>query len=205
MSTYHDSSNVRGLHIRHLLVVCAVLGLVGGTVGPRSLHAQDRDSTARASRPEANPADVESPEAIVEAAYDVISAPAGEKRDLDRMRSLFLPEARLIPTSREEGSPAIQVSTVDEYIENVDWEALRKRGFFERGLDTEVDRFGDIAHVLSTYGSYESAKAEEPFERGVNSFQLWNDGDRWWIVTIFWHPERDGAPIPKRYLDGDTE
>jgi len=47
----------------------------------------------------ANPADVSSIEAILAAVYDVISGPAGKQRDWDRMRSLFLPGARLISTS----------------------------------------------------------------------------------------------------------
>ncbi len=48
--------------------------------------------------PAANPADVASVDSIIAAVYDVISGPAGKKRDWDRMKSLFLPGARLIPT-----------------------------------------------------------------------------------------------------------
>jgi len=40
--------------------------------------------------PAAKPADVASPDAILAATYDVISGPAGQKRDWDRFRSLFL-------------------------------------------------------------------------------------------------------------------
>ena len=53
--------------------------------------------------PVANPADVASIDAIMATAYDVISGPAGEERDWDRERSLFLPRARLIPTSGKAG------------------------------------------------------------------------------------------------------
>ena len=44
--------------------------------------------------------DVSSPEAIVAAVYDVISGPAGQKRNWDRMRTLFVPDARMIPTGK---------------------------------------------------------------------------------------------------------
>src|SRR6266853_4196494 len=47
--------------------------------------------------------DVESLDAIITASYDVISGPAGKKRDWDRMRSLFFPGSRLIPTAKEAG------------------------------------------------------------------------------------------------------
>ena len=49
----------------------------------------------------ANPKDVSSPEAIVAAVYDVISGPAGQKRNWDRMRILFVPDARMIPTGKK--------------------------------------------------------------------------------------------------------
>src|SRR6266576_386606 len=48
-------------------------------------------------------ADVISIEAIIAAAYDVISGPAGKKRDWARERSLFISGARLIPTAVEAG------------------------------------------------------------------------------------------------------
>lgn len=146
--------------------------------------------------PEANPEDVESIEAIVEAAYDAISGPAGE-RDWDRVRSLFLPEARLIPTGRSDGEPGYTVYSVEKFIS-----ATQRRygddDFYEQQVHAVTEGFGDIAHVFSTYETRSSPDAE-PFSRGINSFQLWHDGDRWWIVSIFWHAEREGAPIPERY------
>jgi hypothetical protein len=57
---------------------------------------------------EANPSDVASIDAIVTAAYDVISGPSGKKRDWDRERSLFYPGARLMPLpSKPEGTMSL--------------------------------------------------------------------------------------------------
>lgn len=181
-----------------LLLLCVLSGALFLT----PTHAQPSESTDSWVRPAADSADVESPSAIVEAAYDVISAPAGERRDWERFRSLFVPDARLIPTDRQDGTPNLQVFTVEQFVEDLDWEEIRKEGFFERGIRAETQRFGDIAHVFSTYETRRAKEAPEPFQRGINSFQLWNDGDRWWIVTIFWHDEREDAEIPTRYLGG---
>ena len=41
---------------------------------------------------------------------------------------------------------------------------------------------------------------EKPFARGINSIQMFNDGSRWWLVTIFWDSERDDNRIPAAYL-----
>jgi len=66
--------------------------------------------------PAANPADVASIDAIIASVYDVISGPAGKKRDWDRMRSLFVPGARLIPTGpRQAGGYGSRVLTIDDY------------------------------------------------------------------------------------------
>ena len=67
--------------------------------------------------PAANPADVATMDSIIAAVYDVISGPPG-KRDWDRMRSLFHPGARLIPTSaRPAGEAVSRILTVDDYIQ----------------------------------------------------------------------------------------
>ena len=171
-----------------------------GTVGlavamPSLLAAQE----AAPERPAADPADVESPEALVAAVYDVISGPAGVARDWERFRSLFAPEGRLIPSGRRpDGSAGYAVWTVEEYVEGAS-RAFSDSGFFEREIHAEAERYGDMAHVWSTYESRRSRDNAEPFQRGINSFQLWFDGERWWVLQIFWHAEREGAPIPERY------
>jgi hypothetical protein len=65
-----------------------------------------------------------------------------------------------------------------------------------------TERYGNMAQVFSTYESRHDAADPKPFERGINSFQLMNDGHRWWIVTIFWQGETSAGPIPKEYLQG---
>lgn len=152
-----------------------------------------------ADRPEADPEDVESPDAIVSTVYEAVSGPAGEERDWDRFRSLFLPEARLIPTFRQEGEPPYLIVDVEGFIKEYN-RRIGKADFYEREVHAVTERFGDIAHVFSTYVSSRSPHGQ-PFMRGINSFQLWYDdnGDRWWIVNVIWHTEREGAPIPERY------
>src|SRR5713101_1823131 len=86
----------------------------------------------------ADPRDVKSIDAIIAAAYDVISGPAGKKRDWNRERSLFYPGARLIPTASVPGRNDVAIETqilhVESYITRV--EPLLQEGFYE----TEVAR-----------------------------------------------------------------
>jgi hypothetical protein len=148
----------------------------------------------------ANPADVASLDAIMAAVYDVISGPAGKRRDWDRFRSLFIPGARLIPTGKsKQGIAVARVLTVEDYVER-GREYLEKNGFFEREIARKVEQYGNIAHVFSTYESRHNADDKQPFARGINSFQLLNDGKRWWVVTIYWEAETPDNPLPAQYL-----
>lgn len=148
----------------------------------------------------AAPADVATPEAIVAALYDVISGDAGVARDWDRFRSLFHPTARLMPSGmNREGVGVVRSITPDEYITRSE-PLLMADGFHEREIARRSERFGHIAHVWSTYESLHSLSEAQPFARGVNSIQLFHDGSRWWILSVYWQGETPASPIPADYL-----
>ena len=153
-----------------------------------------------------NPADVKSIDAIVAAAYDGISGPAGKKRDWDRERSLYMPGARLMPFAAEAGvaggedvDVAPQILDVEGFIARVE-PFFQENGFYEKEIARRTEQFGKIAHVWSTYESRHNEDDPEPFMRGINSIQLFNDGKRWWIISIYWQQESADAPIPEKYL-----
>jgi hypothetical protein len=152
---------------------------------------------------EADPADVESVDAIIAALYDVISGPAGQERDWDRFRSLFVREAHLVPTVvTPDGTIRYVVWSPEEYVTRAGPQ-LEEVGFFEAEIGRVTERFGNIAHIFSTYESSLEEDAD-PVQRGINSIQLFWDGYRWWIVNILWDQERDDNEIPERYLSEDS-
>jgi hypothetical protein len=148
--------------------------------------------------PAAAPADVASVDAIVAALYDVISGPAGQPREWSRMRSLFIPGGRLMPTGpRPGGGIGIRLLEVNDYIA-LSGAQLERIGFTEREIARRVEQFGHIAHVFSTYEG--RTETDTTVIRGINSIQLMNDGARWWIVTVLWEAERPDNPLPPQYL-----
>jgi hypothetical protein len=188
----------------HRLLRLAPLALptifVLGAAPLSDARAQAAPAPAAATMPAANPADVASVDAIIAALYDVISGPAGQARNWDRMRSLFIPGARLIPTGqRPDGTTGHRVLTVEDYIAT-SGPQLEKNGFFEREIGRKVEQFGSVTHAFSAYDSKRTAQDEKPFSRGINSIQLLNDGKRWYVVTIFWDSERPNNQIPEKYL-----
>jgi hypothetical protein len=161
-------------------------------------HATAQENSG--TPPAADPADVHSVDAIVAAVYDVISGPAGEARDWDRWRTLFIPEARLISLGVTQGGESrYRVMTPEDYVAMAG-ASLEQNGFFETEIGRTQEEFGPVVHLFSAYQSKRSQEDPEPFARGINSFQLLNDGSRWWVVTIYWTPERPDLPIPERYI-----
>ena len=179
-----------------LLIACAQFGFTQSA--PTQSPSQ---SPAAPATVQAKPEDVSSIEAILAATYDVISGPAGKKRDWDRFRSLLYPGARLIPTGKRPNEQEVKsrVLSPEDYIER-SAPFVEKEGFFERGVSNKIERYGNIAHVFSTYESRHKADDTQPFQRGINSFQLVNDGKRWWVMTILWQGETAENPIPAEYL-----
>lgn len=173
------------------LVGAVVLALL--TLGlPTTTAAQDAD-----------PADVGSIDAIITAVYDVISGEAGEARDWDRFRSLFAEGATLSAVGRTpEGEIRRAVMTPESYMER-SGPVLERDGFVEAEIGRVTEEYALIAHAFSAYESFRSADDDEPFARGINSFQLMNDGERWWIVSIFWQGESPEFPVPEEYI-GDV-
>jgi hypothetical protein len=147
--------------------------------------------------------DVTTIDGIITALYDSISGPAGFERDAERFRALFLEDgARLIRTAvAEDGTATAAVMGVDEYLRAAN-EYFRENSFYEREIARRVERFGHVTHALSTYESRRDESEAEPFARGVNSIQLFHDGRRYRVVTIFWDFERPDNPVPEEYLPG---
>jgi hypothetical protein len=182
------------------LLFIASLAVVGAAFLQSSPIAAQPAKPESTPRNDARPADVASIDAILLALYDTISGPAGP-RDWDRLRSLFLPGARLIPCRRPPGGSLSEakVYSVDEFIKLVE-AGTKDQGFFEREICRKSDRFGAAAHVFSTYESRRAATDAKPYVRGINSIQLFFDGKRWWVATIFWDSERPDQAIPQEYL-----
>jgi hypothetical protein len=147
----------------------------------------------------ARPDDVSSIEAIVKASYETISGGAGVPRQWARERTLNDPNARFVAAVVDAKTGQTRVWSVSdqEFADQADASMVRD-GFTEHELGHQIHRYGNVATVLS---SYEGKGEHDPkAERGVNIFQLYFDGKRWWILTITWDTEHAGNAIPSELL-----
>lgn len=153
-------------------------------------HVEVKEVAARAE-------DVSTPEAVVLADYASISGGVGVARQWGRDSSLMDPHVRFVSISVDKtGKVKTHSVSQQEYIDESN-DFMVKQGFSEHELGHQVHRFGNVATVLS---AYEGKTAAGKPERGVNIYQLYNDGKRWWVLSIVWDEEREGNPIPAELL-----
>ena len=178
--------------------LCALL--LASAAGTALALAQEggRDAYVAPGHAQALPEDVESLDAILSAVYDVVSGPAGA-RDWDRLESLFYPEfGRLMPCADGPAGAVVENLTPRDYQAHTG-AFFAENAFYETEVARTVERFGHIAHAFSTYETRSTPDAE-PFRRGINSIQLFHDGERWWVLSIVWDAETPAQPIPAEYL-----
>jgi hypothetical protein len=186
-------------HLRNRRAILLVSGGVCVLAMGAGLLAQSKPHVripVKAARPE----DVASPESIVLADYASFSGGVGVPRDWGRDKSLMDPHARFVDVVTDPKTGAITAKSVDaqEFTDAAD-ESMVKDGFEEHELAHVTHRYGNVATVLSSYEG-KSQLTGKAASRGVNIYQVYFDGKRWWILSIVWEEERAGNPIPPELL-----
>src|SRR6201987_5837123 len=177
------------------LIWATVLPAVGQAKVPKQpqKHVEVQPVAAR-------PEDVASIEAIVKASYETISGGVGVPRQWGRDESLFDPNVRFVAVERDPKSGAIvaMITTHQEFVDAAD-ESTVKEGFTERELAHKIERYGNVATVLSSYEG-KNASTGKVVTRGVNIFQLYFEGKRWGTLSVVWDEEPPANPIPPEFL-----
>jgi hypothetical protein len=133
--------------------------------------------------------DVETPDALIAAMYDIVSGPAGTARDWQRMYSLFFPGAVLVRTAKgKSGELEATVLSPTEYVTRAG-KFFEAHPFYERETSRKTRSWRNIEQVFSTYESSQDVAFAKPLARGVNSIELFYDGKRWWVMAIMWQED----------------
>lgn len=180
--------------------IALIFGLAFAMVSVAGAYAQDSTDMNK-GKADTYAKDVESQDSIIAALYDSISGGPGVQRDWDRFKNLFIEGARLIPTGKDQASGLHKagVFTPEDYVKRSE-PFMLKNGFFEKEVARKSVRFGNIVHIFSTYEGRNKESDEKPFLRGINSIQLLFDGNRWWVVTVYWQAETPDNPLPAEFL-----
>ena len=150
-------------------------------------------AAAAAQRPSA--ADIAGIDQAIRGVYEVISGPPGQKRDFDKMRTLFAPGATL----KAIGPKGLHGGSLEDYISR-NKDILEQKGFTERELGRRTEVWGGLA---TAWSAYDGRTADGSFhERGINSFQLVKIDGKWVVASILWQEETPDNPLPRDLTRG---
>lgn len=139
-------------------------------------------------------------DSTIETLYGAISGDKGEERNCELFKYLLHPDAMLILLGKNQsGVIGATFMSPQDYIDRAG-KMLIDIGFFEKESHRTVDTFGNITQIFGIYNSFNHESMDKPFARGINSIQLLNDGNRWWILNIYWMQESPKNPIPEKYF-----
>lgn len=145
-------------------------------------------------------ANVNSIDSIVTSIYEIVSGEEGEERDWELHRTIFHPEAKIISNYvDEQGEYQILFNDVEGYVDTFR-DYFKNNDLYEVDVNREIEEFGNMAHVLSTFESYNTPEESTPYKQGLASIQLYNDGERWWVLSMYYKNENDQEKIPSKYL-----
>jgi peroxiredoxin len=171
------------------LEVPALLGMLSD----HSSTTTTKSTEEAAATFEVDSNDVNTVDHIIGAMYDVISGPPG-KRDWNRFKSLCMPSAQFNALARFPTGKRMQQHSLADYIEIAD-PFFTSKGFFETETGRKMHEFGNIVQVFSAYES-RLQKDGMVIDSGINSIQLANFENRWWVVNIMWDTASKTDPIP---------
>ena len=150
-------------------------------------------ASALAQAPDAGCALRAEPADIPAALDAAISGPADKDRDC--MKALLIPEARMMFVSLgADGAPSYRLESLEDWIAR-----LKARGHAmleERQLKFHIERYGNIAHLWSSYALHSDGKQ---VGRGINSIQAIEEAGGWRVTGIMVQAESANAPLPKEY------
>lgn len=141
---------------------------------------------------------------IIHGLYDAISGPVGQDRDWNSFRNLFAENARMYIAAPDKDSATVLKSITPEEYADRNQTRLSDIGFSEDELYRITNTYGAGTQVFSTYEShYTNKNGEEDLTKGINNIQLYFDGERYFIVSIFWDANAKNIEVPDRYLPKD--
>jgi hypothetical protein len=143
----------------------------------------------------ANAADRSTPEGTVAALWRAMSHDAGVAADTATLRAIFHADAVVFGSRLRDGRPSLKRSAIGDFLKA--FEPVGDAGFHECEIARSIEAYDRFATVYSVVESRTDPSAGTPDFTGVNGLHLYRDDDGWKIVSLYYHVEAPGQPIPE--------
>ena len=134
------------------------------------------------------------PGEAVSALWKALSHEPGKGTDAAQLGRLFHRQAVVFGGYYEDGTPAMERTLAEDFLKSQG--RAREDGFYECEVSRVVETYDRFATVYSVVESRTSKGATRPDAVGVNSIQLYKVGTEWKILSLYYHLQQDGNPVP---------
>ena len=128
------------------------------------------------------------------ALWKALSHEPGTGADAALLGRLFHQDAVVFGGRYKDGIPTVERTFADKFLTSQG--KVRKDGFYECEVSRVVETYDRFATVYSVVESRTSKTAAGPDAIGVNSIQMYKVGNEWKILSLYYHLQPDGNPIP---------
>ncbi|MFT4755061.1 MAG: hypothetical protein ACI9GM_000707 [Salibacteraceae bacterium] len=132
---------------------------------------------------------------IVNEGLAIVTGERGKQRDWEAFRMLFDVDAKISVVNHDSlGNAILRVYSLSQFV-RLGMRFYETDGFIEYEISSRVEEYNGMASVFQGYYAKELGFEE----KGVNMYQLFHDGQRWWITSLVWTNDRNGIMLPKKY------
>lgn len=129
--------------------------------------------------------------------WKALSNEPGKSADVQTLRSLFHEKAQIAGVRFSKNGSSLLFTTLPQFLEAQ--AKPSKDGFYEKEIYRKSDLYSTFAHVLCTVESRKNVSDPKPMFTGVNSLQLFWSGEKWLIISLYYHLEDPAIPIPLEF------
>ena len=134
------------------------------------------------------------PEEAVSTLWNALSNDPGASADLAALKRIFHEDAVIFGGRYKEGAAVVRRSTAEDFLKP--YERAGEKGFYECEVSRVLQVYDRFAVAYSVVESRTDKTAVAPDFVGVNSVQLYKVGSQWQVLSLYYHVEKQGLPIP---------
>lgn len=134
------------------------------------------------------------PESVVAKLWQGISHEPNQSSDVALLEQLFHPDGVVYGVRYTDNAPGLSHVTAAEFLKARG--KVRESGFYECEVFREVQVYDHFAAVYSVVESRTDKQAVKADFTGVNSIQLYKEGQQWKILSLYYQVENPTITIP---------
>ncbi|ESP90864.1 hypothetical protein [Pseudoalteromonas luteoviolacea] len=135
----------------------------------------------------------DTPQSAVNSLFQAMSHEPQKKPDIDKLKQLFHPEAKVFGVHLKKGMPSLMSLTGQEFIKLLD--KTSEQGFYECEIVRKIQTYDRFSHVYSVAETRFNKDQTNPDFTGVNSIQLYKADQQWQIMSLYYQVENPAKAI----------